>query len=311
MKNRNNNILKHKTLSRLPQEGGFYSGVCPGAAAITILSSLFSSLWGTLGRKAVSHSLFLIPYSLFSSFGNNEHRIYQSATEGLMHLLAANPDGAASSVRVGMPEKPRTVSIEENNIPALCTFGFHWNSSATNVIGATHLLHRADFATTDQTAAAPRNICRTASLPFKRKVQRTEILKGNKEHRISLPGLLTGNVESGRKIPVHPYSIPKGLHVYRNTVSRGNSTPAGVAQSDASWYFYKHLIPLESGSRKHGLNAVRSIDAVPDFTGTGRLPDGATGADLSASAGWRTDNVKKGNVKYSIANIQYPIFNTQ
>jgi hypothetical protein len=38
-----NNILKYKTPSRLPQEEGFYSGDCPGAAAITIILSLFSS----------------------------------------------------------------------------------------------------------------------------------------------------------------------------------------------------------------------------------------------------------------------------
>jgi hypothetical protein len=81
------------------------------------------------------------------------------------------------------------------------------------------------------------------------------------------------------------------------------------------------LIPLESGSRKHGLNAVRSTDAVPDFTGTGRLPDESAGADLSVpivpiaiGIGTRPvypfgDNVKKGNVKYSISNVQYPIAN--
>jgi hypothetical protein len=81
--NKSNNILQHKTLSRLPQESGFYSGDCPGAAAITILSSLFSSLRGTLGRHPVSDSpskgragLFpvgtpgrLIIYSLFPEKG--------------------------------------------------------------------------------------------------------------------------------------------------------------------------------------------------------------------------------------------------
>ena len=51
MKNLINNILPYKALSRLPQEGGFNSGDCPGAAAITNNSSLFSSPWGTLGRK--------------------------------------------------------------------------------------------------------------------------------------------------------------------------------------------------------------------------------------------------------------------
>jgi hypothetical protein len=43
MKNIINNILQYKTPSRLPRGEGFYSGDCPGAAAITIILSLFSS----------------------------------------------------------------------------------------------------------------------------------------------------------------------------------------------------------------------------------------------------------------------------
>lgn len=44
-------------------------------------------------------------------------------------------------------------------------------------------------------------------------------------------------------------SIPEGLHVYRKTVSRGNSTPEGVAQSFAFVYFYKHLMSACSADR--------------------------------------------------------------
>jgi hypothetical protein len=43
MKKFGNDILKYKTPSRLPRGEGFYSGDCPGAAAITIILSLFSS----------------------------------------------------------------------------------------------------------------------------------------------------------------------------------------------------------------------------------------------------------------------------
>jgi hypothetical protein len=73
--NKSNNILKHKTLSRLPR-GCFFSGDCPGAAAITIFCSLFSSLWGTLGRRTEVGSRKtevgrqLVPHFLFPNFLN-------------------------------------------------------------------------------------------------------------------------------------------------------------------------------------------------------------------------------------------------
>jgi len=68
------------------------------------------------------------------------------------------------------------------------------------------------------------------------------------------------NNESGRKNPVQGCSIPVGLHVYSQTVSRENSTPAGVVQTVISYRFYKHLMPLASGKnipvlRTSGYNA--------------------------------------------------------
>jgi hypothetical protein len=178
MKNLINNILPHRTLSRLPQEGGFNSGDCPGAAAITIILSLFSSPRGTLGRKTevgrpktevgsqlVSYFLFLIPYFLFPDKEYIEHRKTFTG-------LAANPDGAASSVRVGTPEEPETISIEGRNIPvrlsadkAGCISGLNHIPFATNpsvagqvITGATHLgLQTANVAFSG-IAAAPRNI---------------------------------------------------------------------------------------------------------------------------------------------------------
>jgi hypothetical protein len=68
-----------------------------------------------------------------------------------------------------------------------------------------------------------------------------------KEYPINLPGLLTGNVESGRKISGHVILIPEGLHVYREMDNLENSTPNGVVHFNSSWYFYKHLMPLASG----------------------------------------------------------------
>ena len=217
---KNYNILKYKIASPLPRGGGFYSGVCPGAAAITILTSFFSSPWGTSGRNPVSDfpskgraGLFLIPYSLFQEKENKEYRIrnVKSGSSG-------NP-------------KSRTVSIEGRNIPVLRTFGFYWNSSATNITGAPHL----GFQTADKvisgiaaeqqntlsgnqricrtiigkTAAAPQNICRNEYRQLERKVQRTEILKENKEYRIrNVKSGSSGNPKSrtvsieGRNIPV-------------------------------------------------------------------------------------------------------------
>jgi hypothetical protein len=64
---------------------------------------------------------------------------------------------------------------------------------------------------------------------------------------ISLPGLMTGNVKSEKKIPVQVRSIPEGLYVYSQPVSRENSTPAGVAQLFTLLNFYKHSMPLASG----------------------------------------------------------------
>jgi cobalamin biosynthesis Mg chelatase CobN len=62
----------------------------------------------------------------------------------------------------------------------------------------------------------------------------------NKEYRIT-------NNESGKKVPVRGQSIPEGLHVYSQPVSRENTTPAGVEWLSAPWYVYKHLMPLASG----------------------------------------------------------------
>jgi hypothetical protein len=58
--------------------------------------------------------------------------------------------------------------------------------------------------------------------------------------------------ESGRrKSPVRVFSIPEGLHVYRKTVNRENSTPMGVVPSANVWC-YKHLMPLASANPPTG-----------------------------------------------------------
>jgi hypothetical protein len=65
---------------------------------------------GSSSGTPVPYFLFLISYFLFPGKGkeNNEYRIILAAAEGKVNLLAANPDGARSSVRVGTPEKPGT-----------------------------------------------------------------------------------------------------------------------------------------------------------------------------------------------------------
>ena len=194
MKNRINNILKHKTLSRLPQESGFYSGDCPGAAAITILSSLFSSLRGTLGRRTevgsrktevgsqlVPHFLFLISYFLFPNFLNADRskdavRFAYDATP--LDLSACTAPDNVGQIKKGKENKEHRISLpglltgnvkSGKNIPVRCTSGYHTLSGATNINGALHLgFQNADTAISG-IAAAPRNtlsgnrrVCRTA-----------------------------------------------------------------------------------------------------------------------------------------------------
>jgi len=219
MKKRINNILKYKTLSRLPQESGFYSGDCPGAAAITILSSLFSSLWGTLRRKAEGGSQkseirsrkqeagkFLgSPDSHFLLSGLNADRSKDA--------VRFSPDATTADlpVNVGQNRKENKEYRIENaksgkNIPVLRTSGFNEVSLATKLTGATHLgvqtsvtaigetaaaprnalsgIHWICRTIIGETAAAPQNICSSASHPSGKKVQRTETLKENIEYRI-------------------------------------------------------------------------------------------------------------------------------
>src|SRR5690606_21089369 len=175
-----------------------------------------------------------------------------------------------------MNEEYRIMNVESGkNIPVLRTLGYYAISYSTKITGALHLGFQTtgtainDTMTTPrnilsgnrriwnekpaaaprntltciqwicttsngETAAAPRNICRTAYHSSERKVQRTETLNGNEEYGIM-------NNKSGRKIPVKGRLIPEGLHVYRKTVNRENSTPAGVAHFTSFWYFYKHL----------------------------------------------------------------------
>jgi len=120
-----------------------------------------------------------------------------------------------------------------------------------------------------RTAAAPRNLCSMRYYLFWMKVQRTETLNGNVECRISLPALLTGNNpvrrsdgESGRKKTVHVRLIPEGLHVYSNGKRMPHATPAGVVQKSASWYFYKHLMPLASRTREKTKRKSRYIGEI-------------------------------------------------
>ena len=155
----------------------------------------------------------LISYFLFPDKEYIEHRKTFTG-------LAANPDGARSSVRVGTPGKPETISIEGKNIPvrlsadkAGCISGLNHIPFATNpsvarqvITGATHLgLQTAGTAISEtaaaprnilpnirlicqtfinETAAAPRNICRTAGHPSGKKVRSTETLKENNEYPI-------------------------------------------------------------------------------------------------------------------------------
>ena len=79
----------------------------------------------------------------------------------------------------------------ERNITVRCTSGFHAFSSATNIVGATHLGFQTADTAISGIAAAPRNtlsdnrrICRTAGHPSGKKVQSTETLKENKKYRI-------------------------------------------------------------------------------------------------------------------------------
>jgi hypothetical protein len=53
------------------------------------------------------------------------------------------------------------------------------------------------------------------------------------------------------------HSIPEGLHVYSQSVSREHTTPGGVEQLSATHYLYNYSIPawsayrpLESGRQK-------------------------------------------------------------
>jgi hypothetical protein len=75
---------KYKTPSRLPQEEGFYSGDCPGAAAITILTSLFSSPRVSLNfagvrRHALSGSKPLSAYQPTALPVKNQQALHQGS----------------------------------------------------------------------------------------------------------------------------------------------------------------------------------------------------------------------------------------
>jgi hypothetical protein len=65
-----------------------------------------------------------------------------------------------------------------NNIPVLRTSGYNAVPYSTNITGALHLGFQTTSAAISETAAAPRNICRTAGHPSGKKVQSTETLKG-------------------------------------------------------------------------------------------------------------------------------------
>jgi len=177
---------KFKAALHLPR-GSFNSGDYPGAAAITIILSLFSSIRGTVGRKSVSDFLFLIVYFLFQGKGNKEHRI------SLSGLMTGNVKSGSWETE---PEtrnlKPGTISIEGRNITVLRTFGFYWDSPATNpsvagqvITGALHLGLQTAGTIIGETAAAPQNICRNEYSSSGKKVRSTETLKENNEYRIT------------------------------------------------------------------------------------------------------------------------------
>jgi hypothetical protein len=208
MKNRMNNILKYKTLSRLPQESGFYSGVCPGAAAITIFSILFSSPWGTLGVEGAESRAHGAESRARSAECPSERKFIRAGWKtrpGLGSLFVCNSnllaplspfvkgDESRFIGAGGIKNKTPGTRRKENNehritnaesgknIPVRCTCVFHWYSSATNITGALHLEFQTSFAAIGETAAAPRKICSPASHPSGKKVQRTETLKENIE----------------------------------------------------------------------------------------------------------------------------------
>jgi hypothetical protein len=98
--------------------------------------------------------------------------------------------------------------------------------------------------------------------------------KENNENPITLPGLLTGNVESGRKISGHVILIPEGLHVYREMDNLENSTPNGVVHFNSSWYFYKHLMPLASGKPGTTATMITTTTTTSKYKANPLLPRG-------------------------------------
>ena len=220
------NILPHKALSPLPREGGFNFGDCPGAAAITIILSFFSSLRGTLGfagaesREQRAESMGQRAWGeelraesrVQRAWGeeqgekSEERRAESRAQTGPavpiaigsncgLHFVwtagAANAGKENKKYRISLPglltgkDECRMMNDEpERNITVRCTSGFHAFSSATNIVGATHLGFQTADTAISGIAAVPRNICRTAGHPSGKKVQSTETLKENKKYRI-------------------------------------------------------------------------------------------------------------------------------
>ncbi len=139
------------------------------------------------------------------------------------------------------------------NIPVRCTSGINAFSSATNISGATHLGFQTANAAFSGIAAAPRNLCSSKDCHSEKKVQRTETLKENKEYRISLPGLLTGNDEcrmmndeSGRNIlhwsPYGQYPI-LSEGVLRDNNQYSTTTTTTTTITTTSKYKANPLLP--------------------------------------------------------------------
>jgi hypothetical protein len=201
------------------------------------------------------------------------------------------------------------------NIPVLCTSGYYWNSSATSITGALHLGFQTAVTAISETAAAPRNtlsgnrriwnekpaaaprnICRTGNIPLWMKVQRTETLLENVEHRIM-------NNESGMKNPLRGRLIPPGLYVYSQPVNRENSGPAvPIAIGSNRGLYLKWSVFAKNAESENnipvlctsGYNAVSdsllliiyssNADSPDSYRGEDavRLPNEATKEDLSA-----------------------------
>ena len=186
----------------------------------------------------------------------------------------------------------------ERNITVRCTSGFHAFSSATNIVGATHLGFQTADTAISGIAAAPRNtlsdnrrICRTAGHPSGKKVQSTETLKENKKYRISLPGLLTGkdecrmmNDEPERNITVRCTS---GFHTLSSATNIVGATHLGFQTADT---------------------AISGIAAAPRNTLSDNRRICRTAGHPSGKKVQSTETLKE-NKKYRIFNIQYSTMN--